>query len=70
MTAYKNLIETIKLLFNIVPEAAAYLADRDVSDIARSTVFNTRPDALCVSGVIAGVKTSVDLLRKVREITS
>jgi membrane complex biogenesis BtpA family protein len=59
--------EAIILLFNIVPEAAAYLANRDISDIARSTVFNTRPDALCVSGVTAGVETSVTTLKMVKE---
>ena len=30
----------VKLLYNIVPEAAAYLSARNVRDIARSTVFN------------------------------
>ena len=56
----------VKLLFNIVPEAAAYLGQRDVGDIARSTVFNHRPDALCVSGLTAGVASSMDTLRQVK----
>ena len=56
--------EKIKLLFNIVPEAAKYLADRDIVDIAKSTVFNTRPDALCVSGLTAGIETDVQILRE------
>jgi membrane complex biogenesis BtpA family protein len=59
--------ESIKLLFNIVPEAAVYLAGRDPADIARSTVFNTNPDALCVSGIIAGAEASSAVLRKVKE---
>jgi membrane complex biogenesis BtpA family protein len=59
--------ENVKLLFNIVPEAAQYLANRDIVDIARSTVFNHRPDALCVSGLIAGSQTDTSLLRKVKE---
>jgi len=58
----------VKLLFNIVPEAAAYLGPRDVVDIARSTVFNDRPDALCVSGLTAGVATSTETLRRVKDI--
>ena len=37
------------LFFNIVPEAAVYLGDRDIAAIAASTVFNTQPNALCVS---------------------
>lgn len=57
----------IKLFFNIVPEAAGYLAPRDVVEIARSTVFNARPDALCISGLTAGVETSADTLRRVKE---
>jgi uncharacterized protein len=57
----------VKLLFNIVPEAAVYLGLRDVAEIARSTVFNTRPDALCVSGLTAGVASSAETLRRVKE---
>ncbi len=57
----------IRLLYNIVPEAAAYLGQRTLADIARSTVFNDRPDALCVSGLIAGVSSSADALRQVKE---
>ena len=42
--------QNIKLLFNIVPEAASYLGSRDIVSVAKSTVFNNRPDGLCVSG--------------------
>ena len=59
--------ENIRLLFNILPEASAYLADRDIVNIARSTVFNTRPDALCVSGLTAGVTADQQVLRMVKE---
>jgi membrane complex biogenesis BtpA family protein len=59
--------EDVKLLFNIVPEAARYLADRDIVAIAKSTVFNTQPDALCVSGLIAGSQTNTSTLRAVKE---
>ncbi len=58
--------ERIRLLYNIVPEAAVYLGDRQISDIARSTVFNARPDGLCVSGLTAGVETSPEALRQVK----
>ena len=57
----------IKLLFNIVPESAVYLADRHIVDIAKSTVFVARPDALCVSGLTAGAETSTETLRLVKE---
>ena len=59
--------DDVRLFFNIQPEAARYLADRDLADIARSTVFNTRPDALCVSGLTAGAETSLQALRIVKE---
>ncbi len=57
----------VRLLFNIVPEAAAYLAPRAVAEIARSTVFNARPDALCVSGLTAGVEASREVLSEVKQ---
>lgn len=59
--------DQVKLLFNIVPEAARYLADRDMRQIAKSTVFNCRPDALCVSGLTAGSPTDMSLLKEVKE---
>ncbi len=57
----------MRLFFNIVPEAAVYLGDRDIAAIAASTVFNTQPDALCVSGLTAGVETSQAVLKKVKD---
>jgi membrane complex biogenesis BtpA family protein len=57
----------IRLLFNIVPESAVYLGDRQIEEVARSTVFNTRPDALCVSGLTAGQETSSALLDRVKQ---
>lgn len=65
---YRIGAENVKLLFNIVPEAAKYLADRDIESIARSTVFNNKPDALCVSGLTAGVNTDIDLLSRVKSV--
>jgi membrane complex biogenesis BtpA family protein len=59
--------QNVKLLFNIVPEAARYLADRNIVDIAKSTVFNHRPDALCVSGLTAGVQTDQEILKNVKD---
>ncbi len=57
----------IKLLFNIVPESAVYLSNRNVVDIAVSTVFVAQPDALCVSGLTAGAETSNETLRLVKD---
>ncbi len=57
----------VKTLFNIVPEAAVYLGNRDICSIAKSTVFNNHPDALCVSGLTAGAKTDSAVLKRVKE---
>jgi len=57
----------IRLFFNILPEAAAYLANRDIVSVARSTVFNTGPDALCISGLTAGEETSAAILHLVKD---
>jgi len=56
----------IKMLYNIVPEAAQYLAGRDIGSIAKSTEFNCQPDALCVSGLTAGTETDTQVLRIVQ----
>ncbi len=59
--------QDVKLLFNIVPEASAYLAGRSPAAIAKSTVFNCHPDALCVSGQIAGAPTDSSILAEVKK---
>ncbi|UNB49982.1 BtpA/SgcQ family protein [Mycolicibacterium sp. YH-1] len=56
----------VRLLFNVVPEATAYVADRDLASITRSTVFNARPDALVVSGLTAGAPTDSSALSTVK----
>jgi uncharacterized protein len=58
----------LRLLFNIVPEAAKYLVERDIAEIAKTTVFNNRPDALCVSGLTAGTETDSQVLIKVKQM--
>ena len=59
--------EGVRLLYNIVPEAAKYLADRDLAQLTRSTVFNGAPDGLCVSGLTAGAGTDTSALKVVKE---
>ena len=56
----------VKLLFNIVPESATYLAHRDIDDVTKTTVFATLPDALCVSGLTAGASTDSQILTRVK----
>jgi membrane complex biogenesis BtpA family protein len=54
---YRNMIDAshIKLFFNLSAELAAPLATRSVAETARSIVFSSLPDVLCVSGAGAGV---------------
>lgn len=59
--------QNVKTLFNIVPEAASYLGERNIVDIAKSTVFNNKPDALCVSGLTAGAETDSSVLKAVKD---
>jgi len=59
--------KNVRLLFNIIPEAAVYLAERDIPSIARSTVFNHQPDGLCVSGLTAGIQTDSSVLKLVKQ---
>ncbi len=58
--------DSVKLLFNIVPEAAAYLSNREIESITKTTVFNCHPDALCVSGATAGSATNPETLRRAK----
>ena len=44
-----------------------YLADRDIAEIAKTTEFNCKPDAICVSGLTAGAETDTQVLTKVKE---
>jgi membrane complex biogenesis BtpA family protein len=58
--------QNVKLLYNIVPESATYLATRDIVDLTKTTVFATLPDALCVSGLTAGASTDTQILTQVK----
>lgn len=58
----------VRLFFNIVPESAVYLGGREIASIARSTVFNNQPDALCVSGLTAGAETPTSILKTVKDV--
>ena len=53
-----------------MPEAAKYLSDRDIESIAKTTVFNNNPDALCVSGLTAGSVTDTQVLKRVKDVVT
>ncbi len=44
--------ESVKMIFNINAEFAAPIAPRPIEAVARSVVFSSAPDAICVSGPI------------------
>jgi hypothetical protein len=56
----------VRLFFNIVPESAKYLVNRDLKSITETTVFATLPDAICVSGLTAGAPTDMQALTTVK----
>ena len=56
----------VRKLFNIVPESSNYLGTRPIELVAKTTVFNCAPDAICVSGQTAGSGTDMGVLDKVK----
>ncbi len=59
--------ENVRLLFNINAEFAAQIAPRPIADVARSVVFSSNPDALCVSGPITGQPVDASGLAEVAD---
>ena len=54
---YKRLIEAndLKLFYNITGELAGSLSNRSLENTAKSAVLSSLADALCISGITAGV---------------
>lgn len=61
-------LRDVKLLWNIVPEASKYLADRPIEEIAKTTVFNNKCDVICVSGITAGAAADTEVLGRVKAV--
>ena len=57
--------EDIRLIYNINAEFAAPIAPRPVPDVARSVVFSSSPDAICVSGPITSQPVDDSMLGQV-----
>lgn len=55
----------VKLLFNINAEFAAPIAPRPLSEVARSVVFSSNPDAIVVSGPITSQAIDTSALAEV-----
>lgn len=54
--------DDVKLFFNITAEFAVPIAARDLATTARSVVFSSLADALCISGPLTGVSVDVEHL--------
>ncbi len=60
--------ENVRMFYNIVPESAKYLAERNIAEIAKTTDFTCAPDVLCVSGLTAGSATDMSVLETVKSV--
>jgi len=59
--------DDVKLFFNVTAEFATPVAPRDIGLTARSAVFSSLADAVCVSGVVTGSGVDVEQLRAAKD---
>jgi uncharacterized protein len=59
--------EHVAVLMNVTPEFASFLGQRTVGQAARSAAFSSLPDAILVSGSMAGVEPDLEILREAKE---
>jgi hypothetical protein len=59
--------EGVRMFYNITAEFAAPLAPRDIGLTARSVVFSSLADAVCVSGVTTGTGVELGQLREAKD---
>lgn len=59
--------DDVKLFFNVTVEFAAPIASRDIGLTARSAVFSSLADALCVSGDLTGESVDVGRLQAAKD---
>ena len=57
----------LKLLFNINAEFAAPIGERTISQKAKSAVFSSTADAICVSGPITGESVDISNLEEAKK---
>ncbi|MEF9961571.1 MAG: BtpA/SgcQ family protein [Erysipelotrichaceae bacterium] len=60
-------IDSLKMVHYALPESSASLGNLDIMTSVRSALFNDMPDALGVSGSVAGSKADMNLIRQIRE---
>jgi membrane complex biogenesis BtpA family protein len=57
----------LAVFMNIAPEFASQIGSRDLGQIARSTIVSSIPDAILVSGLMAGEEPSLEDLRVLKQ---
>jgi len=67
--AYRRQIgaDRLKLFYNVTAEFAAPLAPRGIALTARSAVFSSLADAVCISGSVTGTGVDVAQLREAKQ---
>ena len=61
-------LDELKLFYFITSEGDACVGERTTEDIAKSLLFNCRPDAMVVGGAAAGFGPQMELLDHVAEV--
>jgi uncharacterized protein len=59
--------EDVAVLMNVTPEFASPMGRRTIGQAARSAAFSSLPDAILVSGAMAGVEPDLEALREAKE---
>ena len=60
-------LDRLRLFYFATSEGEVFLNDRSTVDIAKTLLFNCRPDALVVGGSTPGQTPSPELIRTVRQ---
>ena len=59
--------DDVGVFMNVTPEFASPLGKRSSADVARSTAVSSVPDAILVSGPMAGAQPDLDTLAEIRD---
>lgn len=61
-------LDQLMLYYFVTAEGEVYLNDRSTADIARSLLFNCRPDAFVVGGSTPGQHPKIELLQEIKDV--
>jgi len=62
-------LDDLKLLYFLNNESDEYLVHRELTAIAKSTLFACKPDAFCIMGIYAGQEADSCSISAVRKVT-